>query len=724
MIAIFKREFKSYFHTVIGQLVVSYITLMLFLFFMVDNIASMSASMTYTITGAALFAITLGLPILCMRSFSEERHNKTDQLILTAPVTVGQIVMGKFLALLAIFAIPCAFTCVLPVLMSFFGDVSLLSSYSAILGFFLYGAMVIAICMFISAITESQIISVVISIVVILIGYWLSSLYDNISNSYIKAFFKNTYDFRTRLSNVASGTFDITSVIYFVSVAALFLFLCVQVIQKRRYAFSRKNFSVGAYSGVMIIVMIGVVVFANLISAQIPESYRKIDVTSSGIYSISKESKDVAAGITDDITIYLMAQKDSDYSNYQDATAIIKALNLYCAQNSKIKLEYVDPTVNPQFATKYQDTSTSSSSSSSDPSFSVIVTDTTNNRYKYIAYSDMIVSTVDYSTYQSTVSAFDIEGQITSALQYVTLNSDELLKAYTVTGHNEASLDESFSAILSKYNLSSASLDLSTNTAVPDDCDLLIINQPTVDFTADDAGKVTDYLDKGGKILINTIFNTQATMTNFDTILSYYGVKEDAGLVVETEQNMHLATQQYPGLYLYPSLGSDDITSGISDTAGGHVLYPFAQALTYDSKATGYTYTPLLQSSAKAYLKKDYTQGVDQTSDDPTGQYTIALKVEKTLTSGTSTAIIYTSANAFTSDVNTAVNGTNLKLFGNTLNSLADLDVKMVTIPSKSVTSSLTISAQNSRLILSVGMALVLVILVSGIVTWCIRKKQ
>ena len=368
--------------------------------------------------------------------------------------------------------------------------------------------------------------------------------------------------------------------------------------------------------------------------------------------------------------------------------------------------------------------STSSGSSTTDPSFSVIITDTTNNRYKYIAYSDMIVSTVDYSTYQSTVSAFDIEGQITSGLQYVTLKSDELLKAYTVTGHNEASIDTSFSAILSKYNLSSDSLDLSTNEAVPDDCNLLIINAPTVDFTTDDAKKVTDYLAKGGKILINTAFNTEAAMTNFDTILSYYGVTEDKGLVVETDQDMHLATQQYPGLYLYPSLGDNDITSGLSSTAGGHVLYPFAQALSYDDTNKTYTYTPLLQTSAKAYLKEDYAQGIDQATDDKVGQYTVALKVDKTLTDKTSTAIIYTSANAFTSDINTVVNGVNLKLFGNTLNSLADLDVKMITIPSKPVSASLTISAQNARLIIVLCLLSVLAILASGIVIWNVRRKK
>ena len=723
MIAIFKREFKSYFHTVIGQIAVSYILFFIFLFFMVDNILSMSTTLSNTLDGAALFGLTLGLPLLCMRAFAEERHSKTDQLILTAPVTVGQIVMGKFLSLVAVFAIPTAVTCVLPIVMSFFGDVSFLWAYTAILGFFLYGVMIIAICMFISAITESQIISAVVSFIIIMIGFLVSSLYDNISISFLKNLLNDAYNFRSRLSSVTGGTFDVTALIYFITLTALFLFLCVQVIQKRRYAFSKSNFGIGAYNSVMIIVMIAVVVFANMAVAQIPDDYRKVDVTAGGIYSISKESKEVASGITDDITIYLMAKEGQDYSNYSDATAIIKDLKLYCAQNSKIKLQYVDPVVNPQFASKYMD-STSSGSSTTDPSFSVIITDTTNNRYKYIAYSDMIVSTVDYSTYQSTVSAFDIEGQITSGLQYVTLKSDELLKAYTVTGHNEASIDTSFSAILSKYNLSSDSLDLSTNEAVPDDCNLLIINAPTVDFTTDDAKKVTDYLDKGGKILINTAFNTEAAMTNFDTILSYYGVTEDKGLVVETDQDMHLATQQYPGLYLYPSLGDNDITSGLSSTAGGHVLYPFAQALSYDDTNKTYTYTPLLQTSAKAYLKEDYAQGIDQATGDKVGQYTVALKVDKTLTDKTSTAIIYTSANAFTSDINTVVNGVNLKLFGNTLNSLADLDVKMITIPSKPVSASLTISAQNARLIIVLCLLSVLAILASGIVIWNVRRKK
>ena len=125
-----------------------------------------------------------------------------------------------------------------------------------------------------------------------------------------------------------------------------------------------------------------------------------------------------------------------------------------------------------------------------------------------------------------------------------------------------------------------------------------------------------------------------------------------------------------------------------------------------------------------AETQEDEAADVYYSFCDKVGQYTVALKVDKTLTDKTSTAIIYTSANAFTSDINTVVNGVNLKLFGNTLNSLADLDVKMITIPSKPVSASLTISAQNARLIIVLCLLSVLAILASGIVIWNVRRKK
>ena len=118
-----------------------------------------------------------------MRIFSEERKNKTDQLILTAPVTVGQIVMGKFFALTTIFTIPTIIICIYPLILSRFGSVPMGEAYLAILGFYLYGITCIAIGIFVSSLTESQVIAAVLGFAILFVGYMMSSLCSLISTT-------------------------------------------------------------------------------------------------------------------------------------------------------------------------------------------------------------------------------------------------------------------------------------------------------------------------------------------------------------------------------------------------------------------------------------------------------------------------------------------------------------------------------------------------------------
>ena len=138
MLAIYKRELKSYFHSFIGLLFIGVMLFFVGLYYTVYNLYSGYPYFAYAIS-SVIFVFLLAIPILSMRILSEERRNKTDQLILTAPVTVGQIIMGKFLALLTIFAIPTLIVCTYPLILSRFGSVPLGEAYLAILAFFLMG---------------------------------------------------------------------------------------------------------------------------------------------------------------------------------------------------------------------------------------------------------------------------------------------------------------------------------------------------------------------------------------------------------------------------------------------------------------------------------------------------------------------------------------------------------------------------------------------------------
>ena len=711
MLAIFKREFKSYFHTFIGPLVVAATLALFTIFFVLYNLLNASNNVNGAVYNTAFWGLMILIPILTMRSFTEERKNKTDQMILTAPVSVGQIVMGKFLALAAVLAIPTVIICVFPIVMTRFGSVPLLWNYTSILGFYVYGLALIAFCMFFSSLTENIIVSFVVSAILIFVCNISSNIYEGLSISWLSTLMSNTVDISTKLTNLMLGSVDVTSFVYFITIIALFLFLTTQSIQKRRYSVSKSNFSITAYSSVTVIVTICVVVFANLAAAQIPEDYKSIDVTSNNLYTLTDDTKEVVAGISDDITIYFLAQEDDDSGQTKD-TGVEKILKKYAALNDNITLSYIDPVINPQFAKTYTDDSLSYSS--------VIVVDNTNERSYAISYSDMFETEIDYTTYSSTVTGYNIESEITSALQYVTLGTDELQNAYVITGHDEMSLESDFEKVLTKSNMNVSDLTLLTEGSVPSDCSLLIINSPLIDYTADEAAMVKDYIENGGDVLIISSYTTE-DMTNFKSILEEYGVTIKDGIIVETNTNYYYSNM-YP-YYLFPVLGSDDIVDGISSSASGLLFVPLAQALEY-TESDDVTITTILTSSESSFIETNLEAGINLDDGDETGAFNIGLKAVKTTGETESTAVIYSSGNIFTDSASEMVNGNNLKLFNNTINALSTFETDFVTIPTKSVSEYLTVSITNVYTVLLVMLALVVAIIVWGIVVWLSRSKR
>ena len=130
---------------------ISAILLILFLFFFLNNLAGRNTDLAAPVYVTSAIAFTFAIPLLSMRSFAEETRNKTDQLYMTAPITIGQVVLGKFLAIATLLAIPTGIACLLPVLMRLFSrDVQLLNCYTSLLAFYLYALMLTSICLFFS----------------------------------------------------------------------------------------------------------------------------------------------------------------------------------------------------------------------------------------------------------------------------------------------------------------------------------------------------------------------------------------------------------------------------------------------------------------------------------------------------------------------------------------------------------------------------------------------
>lgn len=234
MFAIYKRELRSLFTTPIG-----YIFCAIFLCFSAGVFAystlyQMSADTTFYFT-AMLFSLVILIPLLSMKSFSEERRTRTEQLLLSAPVSLTGMVMAKFLASYTVF-----FGCTLLTSLNFIilythaePKTSLILCNLA--AFLLVGMAFLAIGIFISALTESQLAASVITVATLLVLLLISMLNSLISVSWIRFLLSGISVF-SRFQNFTNGIFDVAALVYYLSLTALFLFLTVRVFDRRRYA--------------------------------------------------------------------------------------------------------------------------------------------------------------------------------------------------------------------------------------------------------------------------------------------------------------------------------------------------------------------------------------------------------------------------------------------------------------------------------------------------------
>lgn len=288
MAAIYKRELKSYFQSMTGPVFVAFLIAFTGIYFMAYNMMSGYPYFSYSLSGS-LIVFLVGIPLITMRSFSEERKNKTDQLLLTAPVSIGRVVLGKYLAMVTVIAIPNAVFCIFPLIIKSQGTAYLTVDYISIGVFFLLGCVYAAIGMFLSSLTESQIIAFISTFGILLVLYLWDGILSMLPSSAVSglvgvlilitaaAFYvwHMTENFvlsggieivgvivsigiyimksavyenllpnllgRLALANVFTGIttnsiVDVTGIALYLSVIAVFVFLTVQAIQKRRWS--------------------------------------------------------------------------------------------------------------------------------------------------------------------------------------------------------------------------------------------------------------------------------------------------------------------------------------------------------------------------------------------------------------------------------------------------------------------------------------------------------
>ena len=469
---------------------------------------------------------------------------------------------------------------------------------------------------------------------------------------------------------------------------------------------SKKHIKNGSYTMVMSVIFIAVVIVINMIVSTIPSKYSEIDISSQKLYSIGDETKKMLKDLEKDVTIYQIAQSGSEDEN------ISNLLKKYEDESKHIKVEQKDPVVNPKFVSQYTSDDLSANS--------LIVV--CGDRNKVIDYNNIYETSIDYQTYSSQTTGFDGEGQITSAIGYVT--SENLPVLYTVEGHGEKDMDSSIKEDIEKANMDIKSLNLLTEGTVPDDADCLFIDSPSTDFSSDEKDAIIEYLENGGKAMIFSDYTTE-DMPNFDAILENYGVQRTEGVVFEGDKQHYAMQMPY---YLVPTINSTDASSETA-SAGYYVLAPYAQGIKQlDDVRDTVKIESILTTSDQAYSKTDLNSNTIEKEDgDVEGPFDLGVSITESLDDDKETQIVYYStSNLMDSQTNQMVSGGNEKLIIESLKWMTDTEESAsVSIPSKSLeVSYLTITDYDAAFWKICTIALIPgLFLVIGFVVWIKRRK-
>ncbi|MBQ7384711.1 MAG: hypothetical protein IJV72_07990 [Clostridia bacterium] len=236
MSVIFKREFRSYFQNVTGFVFIAVYILIAGAFITLYNFFSFNSSISYAVSDLMLWGAPL-IPILTMNVIAKDRKSGAYQLLYSLPLRSSDIILGKYFAMLVVFAIPTAFLALMPLIFNFMGEVNYLVSYTSIICFFLFGAALIAVCTFVSSLSDNVILSAVfnyITVAALIALYMVKPLIALLPAGEIITKILSVFDIFGKFESFVYGIFDIKAIIYYLSVSALFVFLSVRLFERKR----------------------------------------------------------------------------------------------------------------------------------------------------------------------------------------------------------------------------------------------------------------------------------------------------------------------------------------------------------------------------------------------------------------------------------------------------------------------------------------------------------
>ena len=480
-------------------------------------------------------------------------------------------------------------------------------------------------------------------------------------------------------------------------------------------SFTNKSFKNGSFSILFIVVAFAGVILINLLVQTLPSKYTEIDVSGNLIYGIGEETEETIANLDKDVELIVLAAED-------DVDERINTfISKYEGLSDHISIQYIDPVKNPTILSSYE---------VAESCIVVNCPDTGKNQIVY--FSDMIVSELDYYSYMYygetnyTETEFDGESQITCAIVAVTNPTTH--KIYCTEGHEETALGTTVTDKLEKMSVTTETINLSTIEAIPEDCEVLLLNGPAYDLTDDETELLSDYLANGGEVVLVAAYNQDFDYDNLNKICEYYGISINAGYLGDASNNYYYTSggRSYYFDLLFKVNGDSDIASDLSSQ---YVFLENALPLTkVADMRSSVTVESILHGSEMGFAYVDESSMENVAYDT----YYMGLESTETVEDKTSRLVVFscqymvdeTLLSSFGSNI------CNADLFVNELTSDFD-DVVNLSIDSKSLeveynTFSFTDAASVVNVIYAVAYMVIIPIalFVAGLVIWLVRRKK
>jgi ABC-2 type transport system permease protein len=716
MRAVFKRDLCSLYTTPQGYVFSGAFVLVMNIFFRFANIAGFRSDLD-AVFAFMLVVLVFTIPVLTMRGFSEEYRRGTDRLLFTAPVKLGSIVSGKFWAIMAAFGGTLfVMTLAYVYIIILFGTLNFAEYLGHMIAILTFAAVYIAIGLFISALTSSQMISMLATLGVFTSLLLLDIASDVMADSAAKRFL-TPFSLFKRYDTFARGIFSVTDLVFVATCCIFFLLMTTLVLHRRRHGMRGRRLQLAAF----VFPALAVLVLVNLLCGALSERfYFKYDMTRARIFALSSQTVTILNELPEPVTITVLSSREDMNAVVTDEITgvffhladVRDCLEKYRATaNHNLRLQYIDPDLNPGWIRERDLTDQAGY-------YSIIVE--SDRRAKVLSIRDLFEThalfDIDGTIINESLVGLRAEQVITSAI--ISVITEVLPKAVILNGHGEYPT-EYLKWLLTVCNYEIVEINLITQE-IPDQTNLLILAAPMHDFNERELNKLDRYLSGGGNAIIAfdpampELRALELYLTEwgarfehafvFDSVLNYG--RQDFILPILRTDNL-LDIPVVGGRYLL-TFGSRPLTP-LWETSGNRVITPFIT--TYD---TAY---------AKVFDADTLITSLDETDGDLPGPFILGAVCEQFRADGSGNMVVFLPLSVIVDEALSTPGFLNYPLI---ISLLSQMQPELnLDIPPRDLTT--VPLAINSQEVFSLSVVILVVIplmpVVAGVGMWLVRRR-